>query len=204
MFFEQVQRSFISSVEKLEPQTNVLMMKAYELAELEHQGQKRKQHKGRAEEDLDPYLIHPLRVSLILMNDLHLCDQTALTAALLHDVVEDGNSRPQISDIESKFGPRIAETVAFLTKPENVTDAGDQNLKEYHDSFFSSPLHVRLVKLADRLDNLRESLLVDRPKFQQRYLKETRTVYLPLAKQTSFFFFDNLNRLCQKLESLLN
>ena len=205
MTFKATRERFFQALEKLEPDTVKVVKAAYDLAEKEHEGQSRKEHKTRPG-DLDPYLIHPLRVSLIVMSELSLADVTAVTSAVLHDVVEDGNSRPTIDDIRLQFGDAIAEAVDYLTKPEAVEGEKHtpESLLPYHQSFFTAPLHVRLVKLSDRLDNLRESLLVERPQFQKRYLWETREVYLPLAKHTSTFFAENYEELCFRLESLIN
>lgn len=204
MTLEKVQERFFEALKGLDSETAKVVKDAYEIAEKEHLGQLRKEHKARPG-DLDPYLIHPLRVSLILMNELKIADQTALAAAVLHDVVEDGVSRPTIENIREKFGADIAETVQYLTKPEEVDGIKHtpESLLPYHNSFHTAPLHVRLVKLSDRLDNLRETLLVDRPVFQNRYLHETRDVYLPLASKTSFYFFEQLRDLCNRLEEML-
>lgn len=200
MYFEDVQKRFFQAVEQLHPDVASVVKSAYEVAEREHQGQLRKPHKTRPD-DLDPYLIHPLRVSLILMQELELCDVTVLASAVLHDVVEDGNSRPTIEDIKKQFGADIAKAVDYLTKPEG--EHGPEALIPYHTSFYEAPLHVRLVKLSDRLDNLRETLLVDRPRFQNRYLRETREIYIPIANQTSNYFAGEMTELCNQLESLL-
>ncbi len=202
--FQEVQSTFHEFVNSLDKKTISVIKAAYDLAEKEHEGQLRKEHKHRPG-DQDPYFIHPMRVSLVLMKELQLRDVTAIASAVLHDVVEDGNSRPTIEDIHKQFGEEIGRTVDYLTKPEVSTGESDPDkLVPYHESFFSAPLHVRLVKLSDRLDNLRETFLVDRPKFQQRYLKETRDVYIPLASQTSFYFTNELSKLCDQLAAILN
>ena len=84
MYFEDVRMKFDNAVQKLEPSTQATLNEASKLAEKEHQGQTRKQHAARPNE-VDPYLIHPLRVSLILMEELGLCDKTSLASAILHD-----------------------------------------------------------------------------------------------------------------------
>jgi (p)ppGpp synthase/HD superfamily hydrolase len=201
MYFDDIRQEFFAQVEKLEDQTRDSLHAAYSLAEKEHAGQLRKLHKNRNEQD--PYLIHPMRVALILLKEAKICDRIAVSSAVLHDVVEDGNSNPTIEDIAAAFGKDIAETVNYLTKPDQ--EEGDfEALNRYHESFFNAPLLVRLVKLSDRLDNIRETLLIDRPKFQIRYLKETREVYLPLAKSTSLYYAAELSSVCDKLESLIS
>jgi (p)ppGpp synthase/HD superfamily hydrolase len=203
MYFDDIRQEFFGAVDKLEPAARQTLHAAYELAEKEHQGQLRKQHKSRPAER-DPYLIHPLRVSLVLIKELNLCDVTALASAVLHDVVEDGNSSPTVDDLSAAFGADIAETVRYLTKPRAESSADKPTaLRPYHESFFRAPLVVRLVKLADRLDNMREAVLVDQPSFQTRYLRETREIYIPLARQTSLFYAAQLKTLCDKLECCL-
>ncbi|MBX9689393.1 MAG: HD domain-containing protein [Candidatus Obscuribacterales bacterium] len=202
MLFNDVKDEFSKALSLLSRNSQAVMQSAYELAEKEHQGQVRKLHKGRQDED--PYLIHPLRVALILMNELQLQDITVLASAVLHDVVEDGVSRPSIDDISKRFGVEIGLSVNYLTKPDlSESPAKELAMDRYHASFESAPLHVRLVKLSDRLDNLRECCLVDRPKFQNRYLNETRQIYLPLAEQTSLYFSRQYIELCARLEKLL-
>jgi (p)ppGpp synthase/HD superfamily hydrolase len=202
MTLSQIQTNYFAAISALPEETRDTLRFAYELAEKEHSGQLRKLHRNRTERD--PYLIHPLRVSLILMHELRLRDRTSLASAVLHDVIEDGVSRPTVENLESKFGEEIASTVDYLSKPEGAAGVDSKELHQYHESFFSAPLHVRMVKLADRLDNMRETLLVDIPRFQNRYLKETREIYLPLAEITNAYYCEQLEMLCSELESLLN
>jgi (p)ppGpp synthase/HD superfamily hydrolase len=203
MHFDEVLQEFTSALSKLSESTRQTLQEAFELAASEHSGQLRKEHKGRAGQQ-DPYLIHPLRVTLILINELGLSDLTALAAALLHDVVEDGHSCLTIEDIAGSFGREVAETVHYLTKPKVEAGISEAvSLRPYHESFRTAPLAVRLVKLADRLDNMREAILVDKPVFQSRYLSETREIYLPLARQTSLVYAVELEALCHKLENVL-
>ena len=186
----------------LDPEVAVLLTQAIEFAEIEHDGQFRKSHDDTPDHQ-DPYLIHPLRTALILLDELNITDTTALAAAILHDVVEDGNSKPTIGDIAVKFGDQIAAAVNSLSKTEKNTRVLQGSLQQYYVDLEKAPLHVRLVKLADRLDNARECLMVLDPRFQFRYFRETRKLYLPLAKKTSSYFERQLAELCDQLESNL-
>lgn len=197
----EIKKKFFEALEDLQKDSSDLLNSAFALAEKEHQGQLRKLHRQR--DDRDPYLIHPLRVALILMQELKLRDKTSIAAAVLHDVIEDGNSRPTVQNLQAAFGEDIAFAVNFLSKPEGANGTESEALHRYHESFFQAPLHIRLVKLADRLDNIRETLLVDIPRFQHRYLKETREIYIPLAEETNAYYCEQLRDRCFELERLL-
>jgi RelA/SpoT family (p)ppGpp synthetase len=128
----------------------------------------------------DPYFSHPLEVASILTN-LKLDDATIATA-LLHDTIEDTETTK--AEIERLFGPVIARLVDGLTKIEklNLTSRETEQAENFRKLLLaiSSDVRVLLVKLADRLHNMR-TLEHMRPEKRRRIAQETMDIYAPLA-----------------------
>ncbi|MEM6907464.1 MAG: bifunctional (p)ppGpp synthetase/guanosine-3',5'-bis(diphosphate) 3'-pyrophosphohydrolase [Pseudomonadota bacterium] len=135
----------------------------------------------------DPYFSHPVEVAG-LMTDLQL-DQETIITALLHDTVED--TLATIEDIEQLFGPEVARLVDGVTKlskieamPENERAA--ENLRKFLLAM-SEDIRVLLVKLADRLHNMRTLHFIKRPEKRQRIARETMDIYAPLAERVGMY-----------------
>ncbi|GMN03064.1 RelA/SpoT family protein [Erythrobacter sp. MTPC3] len=135
----------------------------------------------------DPYFSHPIEVAG-LMTDLQLDEQTIITA-LLHDTVED--TLVTIEDIEANFGPEVARLVDGVTKlskieamPENERAA--ENLRKFLLAM-SEDIRVLLVKLADRLHNMRTLHFIKKPEKRQRIARETMDIYAPLAERVGMY-----------------
>ena len=135
----------------------------------------------------DPYFSHPVEVAG-LMTDLQLDEQTIITA-LLHDTVED--TLATIDDIEDNFGNEIARLVDGVTKlskieqmPENEREA--ENLRKFLLAM-SEDIRVLLVKLADRLHNMRTLHFIKSPEKRQRIARETMDIYAPLAERVGMY-----------------
>ncbi len=135
----------------------------------------------------DPYFSHPVEVAG-LMTDLQLDEQTIITA-LLHDTVED--TLATIEDIEEHFGPDVARLVDGVTKlskieamPENERAA--ENLRKFLLAM-SEDIRVLLVKLADRLHNMRTLHFIKKPEKRQRIARETMDIYAPLAERIGMY-----------------
>ncbi|MEE4206678.1 MAG: bifunctional (p)ppGpp synthetase/guanosine-3',5'-bis(diphosphate) 3'-pyrophosphohydrolase [Erythrobacter sp.] len=135
----------------------------------------------------DPYFSHPIEVAG-LMTDLQLDQQTIITA-LLHDTVED--TLATIDDIEALFGPEVARLVDGVTKlskieamPENERAA--ENLRKFLLAM-SEDIRVLLVKLADRLHNMRTLHFIKKPEKRQRIARETMDIYAPLAERVGMY-----------------
>ncbi|MEP3050830.1 MAG: bifunctional (p)ppGpp synthetase/guanosine-3',5'-bis(diphosphate) 3'-pyrophosphohydrolase [Erythrobacter sp.] len=135
----------------------------------------------------DPYFSHPIEVAG-LMTDLQLDEQTIITA-LLHDTVED--TLVTIEDIEEHFGPEVARLVDGVTKlskieamPENERAA--ENLRKFLLAM-SEDIRVLLVKLADRLHNMRTLHFIKSPEKRQRIARETMDIYAPLAERVGMY-----------------
>lgn len=135
----------------------------------------------------DPYFSHPIEVAG-LMTDLKL-DQETIATALLHDTVED--TLATIEDIEANFGPEVARLVDGVTKlskieqlPENERAA--ENLRKFLLAT-SEDIRVLLVKLGDRLHNMRTLHFVKSPEKRQRIARETMDIYAPLAERVGMY-----------------
>ena len=155
-------------VEKLPKES--IVHKAYDFAEEAHKNEKRL--------DGEPYFSHCLAVAKSVF-DWNL-GETAVAAALLHDVVEDTSY--SLKDIEKTFGPEIASLVNGLTKLTSVSypqNADTETLRRFIISF-TKDLRVLIIKLADRLHNM-ETLKALPPERQKRFAEETIEIYAPLA-----------------------
>jgi len=135
----------------------------------------------------DPYFSHPVEVAG-LMTDLQL-DQETIMTALLHDTVED--TLATIDDIEDHFGPDVARLVDGVTKlskieamPENERAA--ENLRKFLLAM-SEDIRVLLVKLGDRLHNMRTLHFIKSPEKRQRIARETMDIYAPLAERVGMY-----------------
>jgi guanosine-3',5'-bis(diphosphate) 3'-pyrophosphohydrolase len=157
-----------------------LIVKAYEYSEQAHSGQQRKSG--------DPYFVHPVSVSGIL-TDLRL-DASSVCAALLHDVVED--TLATTDDIEKEFGKEIADLVDGVTKLSkiNFTSKEDRAAENFRKMVMAMAQDIRvlLVKLCDRLDNMRTLEHMKR-EAQERIARETLEIYAPLANRLGIASF---------------
>src|SRR5213595_2364296 len=150
------------------------LRRAYVFSALEHKGQVR--HSG------EPYLIHPLEVASILA-EMRL-DPVAIAAGLLHDVVED--TLTTIEKIEEHFGPEVAHVVEGVTKISAITFSSteERQAENFRKMLLAmvDDIRVILVKLADRLHNMRtlNHLPEDR---RVKIAQETRDIYAPIANR---------------------
>jgi GTP diphosphokinase / guanosine-3',5'-bis(diphosphate) 3'-diphosphatase len=135
----------------------------------------------------DPYFSHPVEVAG-LMTDLQL-DQETIMTALLHDTVED--TLATIDDIEEHFGPdvaRLVDGVTKLSKIETLTESerAAENLRKFFLAM-SEDLRVLLVKLADRLHNMRTLHFIKSEDKRRRIARETMDIYAPLAERVGMY-----------------
>lgn len=150
-----------------------LIKRAYVYSAQAHQGQVRKSG--------EPYLVHPLEVSAILAQMK--LDEYAICAGILHDTVEDTDATYE--EIERLFGAQVADIVAGVTKlgiPFNT--AFEKQAENFRRMLVAMAKDIRviLVKLADRLHNMR-TLEHMRPSKQERIAEETLEIYAPLANR---------------------
>jgi GTP pyrophosphokinase len=135
----------------------------------------------------DPYFSHPIEVAG-LMTDLKL-DQETIVTAMLHDTVED--TLATIEDIEKNFGPDIAKLVDGVTKLSKIEQLTDdervaENLRKFLLAM-SEDIRVLLVKLADRLHNMRTLHFIKSPEKRKRIARETMDIYAPLAERVGMY-----------------
>ncbi|MCK0127507.1 bifunctional (p)ppGpp synthetase/guanosine-3',5'-bis(diphosphate) 3'-pyrophosphohydrolase [Erythrobacter sp. F6033] len=135
----------------------------------------------------DPYFSHPVEVAG-LMTDLQL-DQETIITALLHDTVED--TLATIEDIEANFGPEVARLVDGVTKLSKIEampedERAAENLRKFLLAM-SEDIRVLLVKLADRLHNMRTLHFIKKPEKRQRIARETMDIYAPLAERVGMY-----------------
>ena len=171
---EVLYKELINSVLKYHPSTDISMIeKAYKVASEAHEGQKRKSG--------EPYIIHPLCVAIILA-DLEL-DKETIVAGLLHDAVED--TWMTYEEVEKEFGSEVALLVDGVSKLGQLSYSADkvevqaENLRKMFLAM-AKDIRVILIKLADRLHNMR-TLQYMRPEKQQEKARETMDIYAPIA-----------------------
>ncbi|OKK22813.1 kinase [Streptomyces sp. CB00455] len=149
-----------------------VLRRAYLLAETSHRGQMRKSG--------EPYITHPLAVTLILA-ELG-AETTTLTASLLHDTVED--TEVTLDQVGAEFGDEVRFIVDGVTKVEKIDYGAAAEPETFRKMLVATGNDVRVmsIKLADRLHNMR-TLGVMRPEKQARIAKVTRDVLIPLAER---------------------
>lgn len=147
----------------------------------------RKAHRGIRRRSGEPYILHPIAVAKIASQEIGL-GSTSICAALLHDVVEDTDYT--VEDIEQHFGPKIAELVDGLTKISggifgDQASAQAENFRKLLLTM-SQDIRVVLIKMADRLHNMR-TLGSMAPNKQFKIAGETLYIYAPLAHRLGLF-----------------
>ncbi|NBC57392.1 MAG: RelA/SpoT family protein [Bacteroidetes bacterium] len=153
--------------------------KAFEIALEAHKDQRRKS--GEA------YIFHPIAVAQIVASEIGL-DATSITAALLHDVVED--TEYSLTDIEQLFGETVAKIVDGLTKISSLKKEGDISLQA--ENFrkmlltLNDDIRVIIIKIADRLHNM-QTMDAMRPDKQVKIASETLYIYAPLAHRIGLY-----------------
>ena len=162
----------LGEIQGVNNHTKPILQKAFEFS--------REAHKHQSRKSGEPYIIHPLGVAHIIA-DMRL-DLPSLLTALLHDTVED--TAVSLDDINSLYGHEIANLVDGVTKVgkiplASVEEVQSENYRKLILSM-SKDIRVLLVKLADRLHNMR-TLQFMNPQKQKRIAKETIEIYVPLA-----------------------
>jgi guanosine-3',5'-bis(diphosphate) 3'-pyrophosphohydrolase len=171
----------------LKPEDILQLQSAYHFSEAAHQGQFRQSG--------EPYITHPLAVANILAQ-WHL-DSQALTAALLHDVMED--TAVTKTEISRNFGKPVAELVDGVSKLDRIEFETHERAQaeNFRKMLLAMARDVRviLIKLADRLHNMRTLEAVE-PRKRRRIARETLDIYAPIANRLG------LNSIYQELEDL--
>ena len=174
--FQQLLNDYLSTKHRKKVE---IITKAFNFANQAHKGIKRRSG--------EPYIMHPIAVASIVCNEIGL-GSTSICAALLHDVVEDTDYT--VEDIENIFGPKIAQIVDGLTKISggifgDRASAQAENFKKLLLTM-SNDIRVILIKIADRLHNMRTlgSML---PNKQYKIAGETLYIYAPLANRLGLY-----------------
>lgn len=143
-------------------------------------------HKEMRRKSGEPYIYHPLEVALICINEIGL-GPTSVACALLHDVVED--TTVTLEDIKRDFGPKVAQIIDGLTKiAENFEQAQSAQAENFRKMLLtlSEDVRVILIKLADRLHNMRTLSSMARNS-QLKIANETIYIYAPLAHRLGLY-----------------
>ncbi len=163
----------VDHVRTYNPNTNIkLITQAYEYGKLMHEGQTR--HSG------EPYFTHPIEVAALLSQQS--LDDSTIVTALLHDVIED--TEATYKDVAKRFGVEVAQLVDGVTKLTNL-ELTSKDAKQAENVrklllAMSKDVRVILVKLGDRLHNMR-TIKHMRPEKQQQKARETMDIFAPLA-----------------------
>ena len=171
---EELYKELISRILTYHPSADITMIeKAYKVADAAHKGQLRKSG--------EPYIMHPLNVAIILA-ELEL-DKETIVAGILHDVVEDTVMTSE--EIAAEFSEEVAflvDGVTKLTQLKMTTDKIEVQAENLRKMFLSMAKDIRviLIKLADRLHNLR-TLQYQSPEKQIEKARETMDIYAPIA-----------------------
>jgi GTP diphosphokinase / guanosine-3',5'-bis(diphosphate) 3'-diphosphatase len=176
------QYELVDRVLDYDPQADeALLNRAYVFSLQAHGSQKRASG--------DPYFSHPIEVAGIL-TDLHLDDETIATA-ILHDTIEDTVATPE--QIGALFGPNVARLVDGVTKLSKIeaqseNERAAENLRKFLLAM-SDDIRVLLVKLADRLHNMRTLHHIGSEEKRRRIARETMDIYAPLAERIGMYEF---------------
>lgn len=164
--------------DRLNNDDKVLIKKALDIAQDAHKEMRRKSG--------EPYIYHPLEVALICVEEIGL-GATSIVCALLHDVVEDTSWT--LKDIEREFGPKVARIIDGLTKiAENFEQSQSAQAENFRKMLLtlSEDVRVILIKLADRLHNMR-TLASMAHNSQLKIANETIYIYAPLAHRLGLY-----------------
>jgi guanosine-3',5'-bis(diphosphate) 3'-pyrophosphohydrolase len=176
------QYELVERVKRYDPDADEAMInRAYVFSVQKHGSQKRASG--------DPYFSHPIEVAGIL-TDLYLDDQTIVTA-LLHDTIED--TLVTYEEIEGAFGKDVARLVDGVTKLSKIeaqseNERAAENLRKFLLAM-SDDIRVLLVKLADRLHNMRTLHFIKNEEKRRRIARETMDIYAPLAERIGMYDF---------------
>ena len=183
--YEYLEAQLLSRMDEHQIST---VRRAYEIAETAHAGQLR--------DEGTPYILHPLRVAVSLVDELEIYSPNLVCSALLHDVIEDSPTTRE--EIAALFGEDIVQVVWLLTKFEDVS------LADYLAAIEAAgETGAPTVKLCDRLDNLRFLGHSPRTDKIERYVRTTEVYYLPMAKRINPYLHDELRRSLEEVRALL-
>ena len=198
-----VRSRLLLAIEPFKQQDKIAIEHALHTAEEAHRKSTRVACR-QASGDSQKFIVHPMRVALILIEELKVLHPEPVSAAILHDVVEDEKGRYSTFDLEKKFGRNVALMVSCVTRPApDVHIARATQLQVYAERIAQAAKYTRIIKLAERLDNLRD--LFDCGVMAERlsYIDESIETYLPIAEKTDPTLFAELATVCKQLNVLM-
>ena len=179
-----------------------LIKKAYYVA--------RRAHYDQTRDEGTPYFDHPLRVAVIVGTEINLNNllpnqrkftlEEMICISLMHDVLEDTNT--EYTDLATRFGDKIALGVQKLTKPEKSIFSSEDILKVYIKNIIKGGKELVLIKLCDRLDNIRYVKNCSLQKIIS-YTKETENYFQPLAKTYSKYISEQFITILKQLNEFI-
>jgi GTP pyrophosphokinase len=155
-------------------------------------------HAGQTRSTGEPYIAHPRAVRAILESEFpEPVDDGTLAVALLHDVLEDCDVHPTV--LLERWGREVQEGVTLLSWNLKAL-AIDRDARVYWSGIRHGPRSVRLVKAADRLHNIRETIASRNARMAEKYLDETPAHLLPILRETGeSWFVERLEKALQEL-----
>ncbi len=178
LLIQRAYRQLLRSLQgRMDPEDQQLLRHAFELATEAHSRQRRKSG--------EPYILHPIEVARICVEEIGL-GPTAAVCALLHDVVED--TPYTLADLQQAFGDKIAQIVDGLTKLDGSNTFESPQAENFRKVLSTLVIDVRvvLIKMADRLHNMRTLGAMPRHK-QLKIAAETSYIYAPLAHRLGLY-----------------
>lgn len=141
----------------------------------------------------DPFVIHPIRVTMILRaaGFSEFKDRNLMLAALFHDLIEDTNLT--FEDLKAEFGKEVASIVKELSKPENISK------EEWLRAFNTSSREAKLIKMADRIDNLMDMKIPEWNVEKQKNYAEQGLLIIETCGKTSPRLANKLKELIEKI-----
>lgn len=195
------EKILLAHLDQLPSDDKALVLRAFNFAKQAHQGQKRLGG--------DDFIIHPIRIAISLYALADVRDPDILSAALLHDVVED--TPVAIEEIATNFNPEIHRLVNNLTIKEQLTGSEDDRWKiksAYYKSILAQDEKTRLIKAGDVCDNVASWVFIkDHPVAQKklpRWFKESESFYMPIAKSTNDALYQKLKTELANLKNILS
>lgn len=165
----------------------LLILKALDFARLAHDGQER--------DEGVPYITHPIRVANLLLHELSQMDADMICTALLHDVIED--CRISTRELKNNFNDAIASMVKTLSKDPRI----ENHQKVYYDGIVQSNDKTKLIKLCDRLDNLRSLRFSQNKSRIKKYVTETEKKYAIMAQSINPYILKEMKSELTHLKS---
>ncbi|MFC1599065.1 HD domain-containing protein [Patescibacteria group bacterium] len=182
-------KEFFSKLDHKIHDTGLQMIKiAYQLSKYGHKGQTR--------DDGTRVFDHPKECAIILIDELLIFDFQMICAMFLHDIKEDSFILG-LGDIEFIFGKTIRDYVQLLTKMDDQSNPKAKRDLDYHRRIFSADIKVKILKLVDRLHNLRTLAGCDFAK-QIKIIRETIEIFLPLALETNDYLYQKIKEICDQ------